>query len=107
MPLDPIVLKTLAIEMAAAMPPPPPRSGSDPLFQQIDRSPRAKALRRIAEIAGSRGWQSEIAKTIDLHDASDIAELDDSAIISLRERMEYYEDCVQFCCDPEDAPPAR
>ena len=73
----------------------------------LDRSPRARNIRRIAEISQSRGWQLEVVRALDRHDVSYIEDLSDEAIASLRDRMEYLEDCVQTCCDPDDAPPAR
>lgn len=97
-------LKVLAIELAAAMPPAPPNDYGLPV---LDTSPRARAIRRIAEIANGRGWQLEVTRTLDRHAASYMDDLPEDAVIALRDRMEYFEDCVQTACDPDDAPPAR
>lgn len=103
MALDPSSLKTLAIELAAAM---PPLFDAPPALPVIDQSPRARAIRRISAIAAHRGWQLEITRTLDKHRASYVSELTDDAIDSLCTRMEKFEDCVQCGCDLQDAPPA-
>lgn len=74
---------------------------------KVDGSPRAIALRRIADIAALRGWQLEIVRALDRFGVNFVEALSDEAVFSLRERMEYLEDCVQCGCDPDDAPPAR
>jgi|SRR6185369_14230358 len=76
-------------------------------FPEIEQTERARALRRISEIIHSRQWHSEIVRTLDRHKASYVDDLPDDAIFTLRDRMEYYEECVQCACDPDDAPPAR
>jgi hypothetical protein len=73
----------------------------------VIQSPRARAIRRIAEISNSRGWQIEITRALDRHAASYVDDLPDNVVIALRDRMEYLEECVQCACDPDDAPPAR
>src|SRR5690242_13649977 len=73
----------------------------------VDSSPRGKAIRRISEIANLRGWQLEVTRAMDTHNASYVSDLSDRAVFALRDRMEYLEDCVQYACDPADAPPAR
>lgn len=103
--LDPDVLKSLAIELAAALPPAPPPEV--PGFPQIEQTPRARAIRRIAEIAGMRGWQIAITRALDECAAAHVSDLPDSAVFALRDRMEYFEDCAQTCCDPDDCLPAR
>ena len=107
MALDPVALKALAIEMAAAIPPAQPQSANDSWMPQIAQTPRARALRRVQEIAQQRGWQLEVLRALDRNEASHIDDLQDHAVFALRDRMEYLEDCVQTCCDPDDAPPAR
>jgi hypothetical protein len=73
----------------------------------LEQTPRARAIRRIEEIAESRGWQREVTRTLDRHEAAYLCDLEDEVVLALRDRMEYFEDCVQTCCDPDDAPPAR
>lgn len=108
MALDPIELKAFAIELAAAIPPPPPsQAANDSWFAAIEQTPRARALRRIQEIATGRGWQIEVTRALDRNEVNHIDDLDDHAVFALRDRMEYFEDCVQCACDPDDAPPAR
>ena len=36
-----------------------------------------------------------------------LAERLNDALQALRDRMEYFEECVQCACDPDDCPPAR
>ena len=91
--LDPVSLKSLAIELAAALPPAPPPEV--PGFPTIQQTPRARAIRRIAEIAGIRGWELAITRALDEHAATHVSELPDSAVFALRDRMEYFEDCAQ------------
>lgn len=109
--MDQVQLKTLAIEIAAILPPCPPDPTDSPLppgaLPIVIQSPRARAIRRIAEIANARGWQLEITRVLDRHKASYIDDLADDAVMALLNRMEYFEDCVQCACDPDDAPPAR
>lgn len=76
-------------------------------FPQLLQSDRARATRRIAEIASSRGWQIEVMRALDRHQASYVDDLPEAAVFALRDRMEYFEECVQCACDPDDAPPAR
>jgi hypothetical protein len=74
---------------------------------QLLQSDRARAVRRIAEIANVRGWQIEVVRVLDQHHAAYVDDLPESAVFALRDRMEYFEECVQCACDPDDAPPAR
>ncbi len=107
MALDPSALKALAIELATAMPPPAFEDQAALGLPVLNVSRRARAIRRIAEIANSRGWQLEITRTLDRHEAAYVDDLPEDAVLALRDRMEYFEDCVQTACDPDDAPPAR
>jgi hypothetical protein len=77
------------------------------ILPAVLQSPRARAVRRIAEIANNRGWQIEVTRTLDAGRANYVDDLSDDAVFRLRDRMEYFEDCVQHGCDIEDAPPAR
>lgn len=104
MALEPAALKALAIELSAAMPPAP--SEAFVSLPVLDPSPRARAMRRISEIANARGWHIEVTRTLDKHRAAYVSDLHDAEIFALRDRMERFEDCVQFGCDPADAPPA-
>jgi len=79
----------------------------DSPFPAVLQSPKARAIRRIAEIANSRGWQIEVTRALDKHAASYVDDLPESAVLALRDRMEYFEECVQCACDPDDCPPAR
>jgi hypothetical protein len=107
--LDTDRIKSLAIEIAAAMPPAPP---TDPAeyglgLPYVELSARAQAIFRIAEIVNMRGWQTEVTRTLYRHSAACVEDLDTDALYALRDRMEYFEDCAQTMCDPDGAPPAR
>lgn len=103
--LDQVQLKALAIELAASVPPLPP--ATERHFEAVVQSPRARALRRVTEITTARGWQLEVTRTLDRHHVSFVEDLSDEAVLALRDRLEYFEDCLQCACDPDDAPPAR
>lgn len=105
MPLDDVGLKTLAIELAAAMPPPAYEQVTSSL-PYVETTARARAIRSIEWIALQRGWKSEVIRTLDRAGAPHVDLLDDSEVFALRDRMERYEDCLQYGCDPADAPPA-
>ena len=77
------------------------------LLPTLLQSPRARAMRRIAEISTKRGWQIEVTRALDDNRATYVDDLPDAAIFKLRDRMDYFEDCVQHGCDADDAPPAR
>lgn len=107
MALDDVTLKALAIEFAAALPPEELHDDAAASLPAVLQSPRARAIRRISEIVLTRQWHSEVVRTLDTHHVSYVDDLPDEAVFTLRDRMEYYEDCVQCACDPDDAPPAR
>lgn len=72
----------------------------------LDQSPRARAIRRIAEIAGSRGWHMAVTHVLDHYRAAYVSDLSDGALWALRDQMEAFEDCVQHGHSTLDAPPA-
>lgn len=104
MQLDDVWLKTLAIELSAAMPPSP--SKQSPAWPGLGMSSKDKAIRIIEWIARNRGWQIEIVRALDQAGAPYIEMLSDVEIFALRDRMEKLEDCLQYGCDPADSPPA-
>lgn len=106
MRLEGEALKLFALELASTMPPTPPQDGTLGL-PVLDATPRARAIRRIADIANGRGWQLAVTRALDEYGASYVSDLPTEAIFALRDRMEQYEDCAEVCCDPEDAFPAR
>jgi hypothetical protein len=73
----------------------------------LEQSPKARAIRRIAEIVNFHGWQIEVTRALDRHAASYVDDLPQDAVLALRDRMEHLEECAQYGCDPEDALPAR
>lgn len=126
--IDRAELKALAMEFAACLPPtaseadpprpPPPRPArsnydwyqfnSDCGLPVLEQTPRARALRRIALIAGWRPWgQREVQRFLDARAATSPSALDDSTVMELQERMEQLETSAQTCCDPDEDTPAR
>lgn len=103
MALDQIALKTLAMELAAAMPPPLP---PDVDFQPVDVSPRAKSIRAILRIADAHGWRSAITHFLETRDVTHISDLTDPQLDDLLDRMEGYLDAAETGCSLADCLPA-
>ncbi|MCU1139470.1 hypothetical protein [Stenotrophomonas maltophilia] len=103
MALDPIALKTLAIELAAALPPAPPDSN---VGAPLDRSPRARKIRAIQRIADAHCWHSAITHFLDLKDAEYISDLTDPQLDDLLDRMNGYVDAASMGCSLADSLPA-
>lgn len=74
---------------------------------EVDQNPRARALRKILNIAGRRGWGSEITCACDRENVSSPSELPDVAVFDLLARLERYEDAALCGCDLPDDLPAR
>lgn len=104
MALDPIALKTLAIELAAALPPAPPDIN---LVAPLDPSPRARMTRAIMRIADSRGWHSAITHFLDMKGVSHMSDLTQPQLDDLLERMNGYVDAAETGCSLADCPPAH
>jgi len=102
--LDPIALKTLAIELAAALPPAPQ---GNTLSAPLDSSPRAKMMRAIMRIADSRGWHSAITHFLDMKGVSHMTDLSQPQLDDLLERMNGYVDAADTGCSLADCPPAH
>ncbi|WP_312321286.1 hypothetical protein [Stenotrophomonas sp.] len=103
MSLDPIALKTLAIELAAALPP----AGPDPTMgAPLDISPRAKKMRSIQRIADTYCWHSAIVHFLDMKDAEYLSDLTNPQLDDLLERMHGYVDAAEMGCSLADALPA-
>lgn len=103
MPLDPFALKTLALELASAMPPPPPLPGQEP----ADVSPRGIKIARIERIARRYGWPDAIPHFLQLRGVPYITDLTDPQLDDLQERMDGYVDAVETGCSLADCPPAH
>lgn len=104
MALDPITLKTLAIELAAALPPVPTEVT---VGSPMDLSPRAKKMRSIQRIADAHGWQSAITHFLDMKDAYYVSDLSDPQLDDLLGRMRGYVDAAEMGCSLADALPAH
>lgn len=103
MPLDPIALKTLAIELAAALPPAAPESTTG---TPLDLSPRAKKMRAIQRIADAHGWHSAITHFLDMKDVEYVSDLSIPQLDDLHERMAGYVDAAEMGCSLADSLPA-
>lgn len=102
MALDPIALKSLALELAAAMPPTPSPDGSDP----VDVSPRAKKIRAIRRIAVVHGWQDAITHFLETKGTPYMSDLTDPQLDDLLDRMHRYVDAAEMGCSLPDCLPA-
>lgn len=103
MPLDPVALKTLALELSATLPPMP---AVDEQFRPIDQSPRAKKMRAVLRIADRHSWHSAITHFLDTKGASYLSDLSDPQLEDLLDRMEGYVDAAETGCSLEDCLPA-
>lgn len=103
MPLDPVTLKALAIELAASLPPPPP---TDVQFRPVDTSPRAMKMRRVIRIADSYGWHSAITHFLGMKGVSYLSDLTPPQLDDLLERMEGYLDAAETGASLADCLPA-
>lgn len=103
MALDQIALKTLAIELAAALPPAGPAAAME---TPLDISPRAKKIRSIQRIADAHNWQSAIVHYLDMKDAEYVSDLSNTQLDDLLERMNGYVDAAEMGCSLADSLPA-
>ena len=104
MALDPMTLKTLAIELAAAMPPPAP---SDVEFPPVDVSPRALKMHRAISIARRYEWPDAIPHFLRLKRVSHLEDLNDVQLDDLNDRLDGYVDAAETGCSLADCLPAN
>jgi len=103
MPLDPVALKSLAIELAAAMPPPPP---ADMQERPIDVSKRARTMRAIRRIADSHNWHDAIVHFLESRGAEYMSDLTEPQLDDLYSRMCGYVDAAEMGASLPDCLPA-
>lgn len=103
MALDAVTLKTLAIELAAALPPPTP---PDIEFPPVDVSPRARKMRRVLRIADCHGWRSAITHFMESRGVAYLSDLTAPQLDDLLDRMEGYLDAAETGSSLEDCLPA-
>ena len=103
MALDPVALKTLAIELAAAMPATPL---CDIDFPSVDVSPRAVKMTRIIRIANTYNWPDAIPHFLRSRGVSNILDLTDAQLEDLEDRMDGYVDAAMTGCSLADCLPA-
>lgn len=103
MALDPIVLKSLAIELAAAM---PPTMMVDIDFPAVDVSPRAMKMTSVIRIANSYNWPDAIPHFLQSRGVSHIMDLSNAQLDDLVDRMDGYVDAAMTGCSLADCLPA-
>lgn len=103
MALDAISLKTLAIEMAAAM---PPTATCDIDYPAVDISPRAIKMTAIIRIAQNYSWPDAIPHFLRSRGVSHLSDLSDAQLDDLQDRMDGYVDAAMTGCSLVDCLPA-
>lgn len=103
MTMDPVALKTLAIELAAAMPPTPL---ADIDYPPVDVSPRAVKITKIIRIAQAYHWPDAIPHYLRALGVSHLLDLTDHQLDELERRMDGYVDAAMTGCSPADCLPA-
>lgn len=103
MPLDPVTLKTLALELAASLPPPPPPNLG---LQPIDVSWRAKTIRTIIRIAEQHQWRDAITMFLEMKGVPYLSDLTDPQLDDLLDRMHGYVDAAETGSSLADCLPA-
>lgn len=105
MAIDPIALKSLALELAAAMPPAPPASDEFGL-RPVDVSPRAVAMRSVVRIADMYGWHDAITHFLESRGTSYLSDLTQPQLDDLLDRMRGYVDAAETGCSLPECLPA-
>ena len=104
MALDPVRLKTLALEIAASMP--MPASPPAVEYPPIDVSPRAIKMSEIVRIANGYGWPDAIPHFLRSRGVSHLSDLTDTQLDDLLDRMNGYVDAAMTGCSLADCLPA-
>lgn len=103
MTLDPIALKSLALELAAAMPP-TPESAID--YPAVDVSARGIKMTEIIRIADRYRWQNAITHFLQTKRKAYLSDLSDPQLDDLLDRMNGYVDAAETGCSLPDCLPA-
>ena len=103
MPLDNVALKSLALELAAAM---PPSSAGLVDYPTVDVSPRGLKMAEILRIADQYNWHKAIQHFLRTKGVQHPSDLSDPQLEDLMQRMEGYVDAVETGCSLPDCPPA-
>jgi hypothetical protein len=101
--LDPIALKTLAIELAAAM---PPATAAEIDYPAVDVSPRALKMTRAIRIAQQYNWPDAIPHFLQSRGVAFLSDLSDAQLDDLVDRMDGYVDAAMTGCSLADCLPA-
>lgn len=103
MTLDAVALKSLALELAAAMPPTPDHAIDYPL---VDVSPRGVTITEIIRIADRFSWHAAITHFLQLKGVPYLGDLTDPQLRDLHDRMLGYVDAAETGCSLPDCLPA-
>ena len=104
MALDPVRLKTLALEIAASLPPPPAPVAVE--YPPVDVSPRCVKMSNIIRIAQIYGWPDAIPHFLRSRGVSHLSDLSDAQLDDLEDRMDGYVDAVMTGASLADCAPA-
>lgn len=104
MTLDPIALKSLALELAAALPP-TPDSAID--YPAVDVSPRGKMMTEIIRIADQYSWHNAITHFLQTKGKPYLSDLTMPQLEDLHDRMHGYVDAAETGCSLPNCPPAN
>ena len=103
MALNQIALKTLALELAAAMPPTPP---SDIDYPSVDVSSRAIKMTKVIRIAHKYNWPDAIPHFLRSRGVPHLFDLNDTQLDDLENRMDGYVDAAMTGSSLADCLPA-
>jgi hypothetical protein len=103
MALDPVALKSLALELAASMPPTPDSSIDYP---GVDVSPRGRKMTAIIHIADRHNWHSAITHFLQTKGVPYLSDLSTPQLDDLHSRMQGFVEAAEFGCSLEDCLPA-
>jgi len=101
--LDPVTLKTLALEFAASLPPVPP---ADMQLTPVDVSWRARTMRSIQRIADQHRWQDAVTMFLETKGVPYLSDLTDPQLDDLMDRMHGYVDAAETGSSLPDCLPA-
>jgi hypothetical protein len=103
MTLDAVALKSLALELAAAMPPTPDIAIDYPA---VDVSPKGMKVTEIIRIADRYSWHSAITHFLQTKGVPYLGDLSPTQVDDLHQRMLGYVDAAETGCSLEDCLPA-
>jgi hypothetical protein len=103
MSIDDVSLKTLALELAATLPPTPPEAVNS---RPIDVSERAIKMRAILRIADAHRWHDAITHFLETRGCEYLSDLTTTQLEDLLDRMHGYVDAAETGSSLADCLPA-